>query len=115
MDSKATLLELRDIVARFVAEREWGPFHSPKNLSMSLAIEVAELMEHFQWISTDDSRAVADDPARMANISDEMADVFCYLLGLANALGIDLSTALREKMAANRKKYPIERYRGKWQ
>ena len=74
-DSTTSLAELRDIVRRFVEERDWKQFHSPKNLSMSLAIEAAELMEHFQWIDIAESRRIADDAARLADVRDEMADV----------------------------------------
>ncbi len=115
MDQQTTVSELRDIVAGFVAERDWEQFHSPKNLSMSLAIEVAELMEHFQWVSMDASRSLADDPQRREAIADEVSDILCYLLGLANVLDIDLSESLRSKMEKNRQKYPIEKFRGAWE
>jgi NTP pyrophosphatase (non-canonical NTP hydrolase) len=106
------LAELRDLVRRFVDERDWRQFHSPKNLSMSLAIEAAELMEHFQWIDIAESRRVADDPAKLAEIREEIADVLCYLLALANELDIDLATAVRDKMVRNAAKYPAELSRG---
>ena len=73
---------------RFVAERNWEPFHSPKNLSMGAAVEAAELMEHFLWVDNDASRQVVKDAVQMEQIADEMADVACYLLALANSLGI---------------------------
>ncbi len=113
-DVETSVAQLRDVVSKFVDERDWRQFHSPKNLSMSLAIEAAELMEHFQWISMDESRSVADDPVKQSEIADEMADVFCYLLALSNELNIDLSKALMSKMAKNRKKYPSEVFRGKY-
>ena len=81
---------------------------------MSLAIEAAELMEHFQWISADESRRVADDPARLAAVGDELADVLCYALAMSNELGLDLSTAIRAKIAKNEQKYPAEQYRGRY-
>ncbi len=115
MDEQTTVSALRSIVAEFVAEREWEPFHSPKNLAMSLAIEAAELMEHFQWISMDESRSLADDPGRRTAIADEISDVLCYLLGLANVLDLDLSESLRNKMQRNRDKYPVDRFRGTFQ
>src|SRR5436190_19506388 len=105
-DTNTTLAELRDIVRRFVDERDWKQFHSPKNLSMSLAIEAAELMEHFQWIDIAESRRTVDDPAKLAAIGEELADVFSYTLALANSLGIDLSETLRAKMVKNAVKYP---------
>jgi NTP pyrophosphatase (non-canonical NTP hydrolase) len=114
MDNETTVAELRLLMARFVAERDWEQFHSPKNLSMALAIEVGELMEHFQWISMSESRLIADNPAAKQEVAAEMADILCYLLGLANCLDVDLSTAMREKMIRNRQKYPVEKYRGRF-
>ena len=113
-DSATTLAELRDIVRAFVEERDWRQFHSPKNLSMSLAIEAAELMEHFQWIDIAESRRIGEDPAKLAAAGEEIADVLCYLLALANELDIDLSTALRDKMVKNAAKYPAELSRGRF-
>ena len=113
-DSITTVAELKQLVANFVAERDWKRFHAPKNLSMSLAIEAAELMEHFQWISPEQSRRVPDDPARLGEVGDELADVLCYALAMANELGLDLSTAIRRKIAKNEQKYPVEEYRGRY-
>jgi NTP pyrophosphatase (non-canonical NTP hydrolase) len=81
---------------------------------MSLAIEAAELMEHFQWIDIAESRRVGGDPARLGEIRDEVADVFCYLLALANELDLDLSDAVRDKMVKNAAKYPAEKSRGRY-
>ncbi len=113
-DSQTTVAELRELIERFVDARDWGQFHSPKNLSMSLAIEAAELMEHFQWISMDQSRGVADQPDKLAEVADELADVFCYTLAMANQLGLDVSTAVRNKMHKNEQKYPADQYRGRY-
>ena len=106
--------ELRDLVRQFVAERDWEQFHSPKNLSMALAIEAAELMEHFQWITPDASRLVGEDPDKRQRVSEELADVFCYALAMANALNIDLSSVVRDKMKKNALKYPADEYRGRY-
>ena len=114
MDSSTTLADLRGLVRRFVDERDWRQFHSPKNLSMSLAIEAAELMEHFQWIEVAESRAAGQDSARLAPIAEELADVLCYSFALANELGLDISTIVREKMAKNALKYPADEYRGRY-
>jgi NTP pyrophosphatase (non-canonical NTP hydrolase) len=114
VDASTTLAELRELVRRFVDERDWRQFHSPKNLSMSLAIEAAELMEHFQWIDVDESRAAASDPQKLAAIGEELADVLCYALALANELDIDVSQAVRDKMVKNAAKYPAEEYRGRY-
>ena len=111
-DSATTLSELRNLVRDFVEERDWRQFHSPKNLSMSLAIEAAELMEHFQWLDVPASREAANDPARLAPIGEELADVLCYAFALANELGLDIATVVRDKMAKNALKYPAEEFRG---
>lgn len=113
-DSTTTLAELRELVRRFVAERDWEQFHAPKNLSMSLAIEAAELMEHFQWIDMAESRRAGDDAAKLAAIREEIADVLCYALALANALNLDLSDAVRDKMVKNAAKYPAFASRGRF-
>ncbi|TWT88494.1 hypothetical protein Mal64_19770 [Pseudobythopirellula maris] len=112
-DQTTTVAELRELVDEFVAEREWSCYHSPKNLAMSIAIEAAELMEHFQWIGDDESRAVADDPQRRAAAGEELADVIGYALAMSNALGLDLSETIRDKMRKNHAKYPAEVYRGR--
>ena len=113
-DAETTVAEMRRWVRQFVERRDWGQFHSPKNLSMSLAIEAAELMEHFQWLTLDESRRAADEPARLEQVADELADVVCYALAMANELGIDLSGAVRTKMAKNEAKYPADEYRGRF-
>ncbi len=113
-DRTTSLHELREVVREFVSVRDWERFHSPKNLSMSLAIEAAELMEHFQWLTIDQSRQATADPQRRNDVAEEMADVFCYLLALANELDIDLSSAMRDKMLKNNVKYPAEEFRGRF-
>ena len=111
-DSGITLSELKSDVRKFVEERDWKKFHSPKNLSMSMMVEVAELMEHFQWISQLESRELPAE--KKLAVSEEMSDVFCYLLAMANELEIDLSSSFRRKMELNRQKYPVEDYRGRY-
>ena len=113
-DSQTTIADLREVVRRFVDERDWQQFHAPKNLSMALTIEAAELMEHFQWIGSDDSRTVGGDTAKLTAIGEELADVFCYTLAIANELDIDLSAAMADKMIKNAQKYPAEEYRGRY-
>ncbi|TWU02124.1 nucleotide pyrophosphohydrolase [Stieleria varia] len=107
-DRETTVSQLRDVVQQFVDERNWRSFHNPKNLAMSLAIETAELMEHFQWLSLEQSDELLDDPQRMAAVGEELADCLSYVLALANTMQIDLSTTLRRKMVLNRKKYPVD-------
>jgi len=113
-DSKTTIAELKRRVNDFVDRRDWHQFHSPKNLSMSLAIEAAELMEHFQWLSVEQSRRVADVPDQLAAVGEELADVLCYALAMANELRLDLSPAVRRKLEKNERKYPAEEYRGRF-
>jgi NTP pyrophosphatase (non-canonical NTP hydrolase) len=113
-DSETSIGQLRDVVRQFVDHRDWQQFHAPKNLSMALAIEAAELMEHFQWITPEASRAISDDPEKLAAVGEELADVLCYVLAIANELDLDLSATLDAKMAKNRLKYPAEEYRGRY-
>lgn len=104
------LHELRDLIRRFSSERDWLRFHTPKNLAMALSVEVAELVEHFQWLPTGADHEL-DDAAR-EGIRHEMADVLVYLIQLADHTGVDLRSAVLEKMELNRRKYPVELARG---
>lgn len=113
-DRTTTLADLRTEVQAFIDQRDWRQFHSPKNLSMSIAIEAAELMEHFQWICSKDATAEVPSPADLQQIREELADIVCYVLSFANVLDIDISTALRDKLVKNAEKYPVERYRGRF-
>lgn len=112
-DSTATLADLKARVLAFAREREWEQFHAPKNLSMALAAEAAELMEHFLWATPEQSRSIAQDPVKRARIAEELADVVIYALEFANMTGFDVAAAVEAKMAANAKKYPIEKARGR--
>jgi NTP pyrophosphatase (non-canonical NTP hydrolase) len=95
---------------RFAAERDWDQFHSPKNLAAALTVEAAELLEHFQWLTEEQSADLAADK-RIA-VGREMADVFLYLLQIADKLQIDLVAAAQEKLELNASKYPVARARG---
>ena len=99
-------------MARFAREREWEPFHSPKNLAMALTGEVGELVELFQWLSEEASRKVGRDPATARPVRDELADVLIYLVRLASVLEVDLDEAVRTELSANALKYPADRARG---
>jgi len=112
-DSKTTVADLRKLVRDFVDGRDWSQFHSPKNLTMALAIEVAELMEHFQWITPEASREVADDPEALQAVGEELADVIGYALAIANELNLDVASAMKDKMKKNEIKYPAEEYQGR--
>ena len=113
-DAETTVASLRALVETFVAERDWHRFHSPKNLSMALAIEAAELMEHFQWIDVAESRGVTHDAAKRAEVGEELADVLCYAIALANELGLNIATTMQEKMVKNAEKYPASEFRGRY-
>jgi NTP pyrophosphatase (non-canonical NTP hydrolase) len=113
-DQTTTLASLKDEVRHFAAERDWEQFHSPKNLVMGMAVETAELMEHFLWVDCEASRQLGQDPAKRGAIADEIADVACYLLNLSNVLEIDLSEAILAKIVKNAIKYPADLYRGRW-
>lgn len=112
-DSVATIHDLKTRLLAFVRERDWEQFHSPKNLSMALAAESGELMEHFLWTTPEQSRAIAQDAAKRGKIADELADVVIYALEFANATGLDVASAIEAKMAANAKKYPVEKAKGR--
>lgn len=112
-DSTTTVAELKSRVLAFVRERDWEQFHSPKNLSMALAAEAGELLEHFLWATPEQSKAIAADAAKRRKIADELADVVVYALGFANATGLDVAASIEAKMAANAKKYPVEKARGR--
>ena len=105
-DATTTVQELVEAVRRFADERHWGPYHSPKNLVMALTVEVAELTEHFLWLTSDESRRAVADPAKRPAIADELADVACLVLNFSLNAGLDLSDAVRAKMAKNAVKYP---------
>jgi NTP pyrophosphatase (non-canonical NTP hydrolase) len=113
LDDQTTIADLRAAVHKFVSDRQWQPFHNPKNLSSSIAIEAAELMEIFQWLTTEQSTQAAHDLSTGQHTREELADIVIYCLALANALDIDLSQAIREKLAANAAKYPVEAFHGK--
>jgi NTP pyrophosphatase (non-canonical NTP hydrolase) len=113
-DADTTVAELRKLVEDFVAERNWSQFHTPKNLSMALAIEAAELMEHFQWLTPEESWDIREDSERLAEVGEELADVFGYCLALASELGIDMASTVQRKMVKNARKYPVEKYRGRY-
>jgi NTP pyrophosphatase (non-canonical NTP hydrolase) len=113
-DRITTVGQLRDAWAQFVAVREWSQFHSPKNLVMALACEVAELMEHFLWIDNAASHEVAKEAATREQIADELADVAGVVFALCNALDLDLSDVIAQKMTKNELKYPVDQVRGKY-
>jgi dCTP diphosphatase len=112
-DDSATLAQLKDRVLAFAREREWEQFHSPKNLSMALAAEAGELMEHFLWSTAEESAARAVEPARRTRIGEELADIVIYALEFANITGLDVAAAIEDKLHKNAAKYPVEKARGR--
>jgi len=104
------LAELQRRLAEFAAARDWDRFHSPKNLAMALSVEAAELVEEFQWLTEEQSRAL--EPERYERVRLEVADVLIYMLRIADKLGIDLLRAADDKIAINERKYPADRVRG---
>ena len=104
------LVELRNALRQFAAERDWDQFHSPKNLAAALAVEAAELLERFQWLTEEESRKLS--PVELARVRQEMADVLTYLVRLADKLDVVLLEAARDKIVVNAQKYPVEKSRG---
>ena len=101
---------LRERLRAFVRERDWEQFHSPKNLAMAMSVEAAELVEHFQWMTEEESRAVTAE--KREQVAQEISDTFIYLLRMADVLGVDLIDAAHAKMDLNAQKYPAEKVRG---
>ena len=112
-DATTTIAVLKDHVLAFTRDRDWEQFHSPKNLSMALAAEAGELMEHFLWADSAGSQERCRETARRQRIEEEIADVVIYALEFANVTGIDLAAAIEAKLAANARKYPVEKARGR--
>ncbi|HIV70367.1 MAG TPA: nucleotide pyrophosphohydrolase [Candidatus Aquabacterium excrementipullorum] len=105
MSDTDSLRQLAHRLEAFAAERHWQPFHSPKNLASALSVEAAELLEHFQWLTEDQSRQLPSD--KKEAVAFEMADVLLYLVQLSSALEVDLLDAARRKMVVNARKYPV--------
>ena len=97
-------------ISKFASERDWEQFHSPKNLSMALNVEAGELLEHFQWLTEEESRNLTT--VKLGEVESELADVFIYLVRLADRLGVDLHAAAVSKLDVNDSKYPIEKAKG---
>jgi dCTP diphosphatase len=105
--------ELKKLVKIFIRERAWQPFHNPKNLAMSISIESAEIMELFQWYTNEEAlEKVNTDPKLKLALEDELADVLIYCISMSNTCGIDLTSAIRNKLKTNEQRFPIERVSG---
>lgn len=105
-----TLTTLRSDLRTFVQNRDWAQFHTPKNLTMALSVEAAELMEHFQWLTGEESAELSEE--KLAEVGEELGDVLIYLVRLADVLEIDLLQAAQAKLERNREKYPADKVRG---
>src|SRR3974390_1667674 len=105
-----SIANLRNALRHFAAAREWQQFHTPKNLAIALAVEAAELLEHFQWLTPDQSARL--DARRRRAVADEIADVLLYLIRLADQLAIDPLAAARRKARKNARRYPVKRAKG---
>jgi NTP pyrophosphatase (non-canonical NTP hydrolase) len=114
MDEEVTIAKLKEDVRNFVRERQWESYHTPKDLSVALSIEAAELLEHFLF-KEPSTEEIKEDPQLLEKIGDEMADIFIYLLSLVNTLGVDLSDTFTNKMVKNRKKYPDSEFQGNYE
>jgi NTP pyrophosphatase (non-canonical NTP hydrolase) len=112
LDEKTTLKELKEEVKKFCDERDWDQYHNAKELVTAMIIENSELLEHFRWKSHKESDDLFKDDKKLTEIKDEMADVFYFLLRLAQRYDIDLSEALENKIEKNKQKYPIEKFKG---
>jgi NTP pyrophosphatase (non-canonical NTP hydrolase) len=110
MQDNHSLDALRAEIRAFAQARDWEQFHTPKNLAMAMIVEAAELVEHFQWLTPEQSQAL--DPKTRGKVAEEVADVLIYLTRLADVLGIDPLAAAFDKIQVNAAKYPIEKARG---
>jgi len=113
MDNMTTVQDLKTVVADFVEEREWAQFHSPKNLSMALAIEASELMDLFKWKTVEEAQEEMKDKL-LEDAADELADIMIYSIAFANRNGIDIAKAVTSKTEKNKAKYPADKFKGRF-
>jgi dCTP diphosphatase len=111
-DSETTITQLKSLVQEFVQDREWTKYHTLKNLAGSISIEAAELMEIFQWAKDSEISSILMD--NRSEIEAELADILIYCMSFSNASGIDIAESIRKKIKENERKYPVEKYRGKY-
>lgn len=114
MDDTTTLSDLKNLVEGFVDQRNWAQFHSPKNLSMALAVEASELMDLFKWHTEIESVEAMKQASTKDAAVEEMADVVIYCVAFANRNGIDIAQAVTRKVSSNRRKYPARKFRGRF-
>ena len=108
-----TLQEIKARIKQFIKERDWEQFHSPKNISMSISIEAAELMEHFQWLTIEQSKKLLNDKKKREEIEDELADIAIYIIDFCNLFNIDIGESIVRKLDKTARKYPAHIVKGK--
>ena len=113
MDNTTTVQDLKTVVEDFVEERDWAQFHSPKNLSMALAIEASELMDLFKWKTVEEAQEEMKDKL-LEDATDELADIMIYAIAFANRNGIDIAKAVTSKTEKNKVKYPADKFKGRF-
>ena len=114
MDEKMTISQLKNEIEKFSEEREWKKYHNPKDLAISISIESAELLENFQWLTDQEIIQKLEDSEKLAKIKSELADVLVYTISLSNKLSFDISEIILDKMKKNKRKYPVEKIKGKY-
>jgi dCTP diphosphatase len=113
-DSKTTIQTLKELLQTFRDDRDWEQFHDPKNLAEAISVESSELLELFLWKNASDvKRLIKSDREFKKSVEEELADILCFSLSLANAAKIDVASAVKDKIEANRLKYPVEKARGR--
>ena len=112
IDKETSMDALKNFVEKFVKERDWSQFHSPKNISMALSIEASELMDIFKWDTERDSKVKMTEGISRQEAIDELADIIIYAIAFANRNNIDISSAIEQKMKKNEIKYPVDQYKG---
>jgi NTP pyrophosphatase (non-canonical NTP hydrolase) len=113
MDDVSTVQDLKTVVEDFVEERDWAKFHSPKNLSMALAIEASELMDLFKWKTVEEAQEEMKGKL-LEDATDELADIMIYAIAFANRNGIDIAKAVTSKTEKNKAKYPADKFKGRF-
>lgn len=115
-DVSGTVHDIKGLMRQFVAERDWEKYHTPRNLAASVSIEAGELLEMFQWVTPEEANhKCMHDPAFRNAVGEEIADVLMYLVSLANAMNLDLTSTVHRKMEKNKKKYPVEQFKGRYE
>ena len=113
-DKKITIQEIKDLMESFVKERDWQQFHKSKNLSMALSVEASELVELFQWLENEEAEQMMKNNDFRSKAIDEIADILLYVIAFANRNDIDISEAIKQKIKKNKKKYPTDKFKGRF-